>query len=292
MRLRLAEPMLPLGSGPTEGEKGMGARRQWHQEITDWMGWLATSGASKETMRLRRVQLRKFAADQRSGPWMVPAKAVEKWVAGHHWKPETRRSYVSALTSFYLWGQLHGMVDKLPTRTLPTVRTVVSKPRPAPELAIDQALARADLRQHLMLMLGSRHGLRRGEIAVVHTDDVIVDEDGGWTLRVHGKGGKEREVPLLDDVARLLRERPKGWVFPNGRGTHLTAGHVGKLIGRALPTGVTPHMLRHRYATRVYRATLDLLTLQGLLGHSMVSTTQRYAAPDPAVRRRVSGSAA
>jgi integrase len=284
--------MLPNGSGPTEGETGMGARQQWHREINGWLTWLTTTGASRETRRLRGVQLRHFAAGLKAGPWMVTARAVERWVAAHEWKPETRRSYISAVRSFYEWGRAHGMVEKLPTRTLPPVRSVMSKPRPAPEAAIDEALARADTRQHLMLMLGSRHGLRRGEIARVHTCDVIVDEDGGWTLRVHGKAGKEREVPLLDGVARLLRDRPAGWVFPNGRGTHLTAGHVGVLIGRALPKGVTPHMLRHRYATRVYRATLDLLTLQGLLGHSMVSTTQRYAAPDPAVRRRVSAAAA
>lgn len=223
---------------------------------------------------------------------MVTARATAAWFAGQHWSDNTMRSHVSAVRSFYRWAVAHDLTTSDPTRTLPRMHPEVLLPRPATERAIEEALHRADSRQHLMLMLGSRHGLRRGEIARIHTTDLIEEDDGEWALLVHGKGGKKREMPLRPETALALRECPAGWVFPNGKGSHLTPGHVGVLISRALPAGVTPHQLRHRYATVVYRRTLDILQLQGLLGHTSVATTQRYAGPDPDRRRAVSAAAA
>jgi integrase len=54
---------------------------------------------------------------------------------------------------------------------------------------------------------------------------------GGWSLLVHGKGQRERVVPLLDEIAQAIREAPRGWVFPNGEGTHITPAHLSKIMG-------------------------------------------------------------
>jgi integrase/recombinase XerC len=72
-----------------------------------------------------------------------------------------------------------------------------------------------------------------------------------------------------------------GWLFPAWpAGGHLTAHYVGKLVAAALPAGWSMHKLRHRFATRAYRASGNLRAVQTLLGHSSVATTERYAAVD------------
>jgi len=263
----------------------------WDQAIADWLVWLRAAGARPATLRLRRYQMLRVAAEVRGRPWTVAAPSLARWLAGPAWKPETRRSHLAALRSFYAWGRSQGLTGADPTGALPRMRPTPGEPRPASEDALGRALAAGDDRQRLMVDLAARHGLRRGEIARIHARD-IVDSAGGWSLVVHGKGGKDRTVPLLDGTAAVARARAgDGWLFPGPNG-HLTAGHVGVLIGRVLPPGVTPHQLRHRFATVVYRRTLDIRNLQRLLGHASVATTQRYAAPDDAQLRAVLSSAA
>jgi len=102
-----------------------------------------------------------------------------------------------------------------------------------------------------------------------------------------GKGAKDRLVPLsarlLDELRASWRlQRPRPWLFPGGRpGRHLTAAGVQRLIRRAaqragLSKPVSPHTLRHSYATHLLEAGCDLLTIQRLLGHKNLQTTARY----------------
>ena len=137
-----------------------------------------------------------------------------------------------------------------------------------------------------MLALAAYAGLRAGEIARVHTSDVV---DG--RLYVHGKGGRTRVVPLAAHLALMLPAEG-GWVFPNGRGSHLSPGHVTRLVSRALPEGWTAHTFRHRLATRAYAGTRDLLAVSELIGHSRPETTQRYVLlPDDALVAAVAAAA-
>jgi len=264
----------------------------WTTARTEWLRHLRTADASPETIRLRRYQLMRIADGMPPNPWSVTARQLEEWFSVQPWSRETRRSYLAAVRSFYRWAISHDLTGVDPTTRLPRIPPARALPRPATERAIDKALERADDRQHLMIMLASRHGLRRGEIARINTGDMVESIRGGWQLRVHGKGGKDRVLPLFPDAARVILEQEPGWLFPNGKGSHLTPGHVGVLITRALPVGVTPHQLRHRFATVVYRRTKDILNLQELLGHASVATTQRYAAPDEDEVRAVLMSAA
>ena len=136
-----------------------------------------------------------------------------------------------------------------------------------------------------MLQLGRFAGLRRGEIARVQTDDVLDD-----VLRVVGKGGRVRLVPLHPVLAGQLAGRPDGWLFPSREGGHLTPGAVGRIMSAALPAGWTPHTLRHRAGTDWYAVDRDLLAVQTLLGHDRPQTTQRYVQlPQDALRRAVLG---
>lgn len=129
-----------------------------------------------------------------------------------------------------------------------------------------------------MIELAARAGLRRGEIARVHSDD-LVQNGRVWALCVHGKGGRERVVPVPADLAHQMRETG-GWLFPGADQGHLSPHRVGDLVAAALPGGWTCHTLRHRFATRSYQASGDLLAVQRLLGHAKPETTQIYVQLD------------
>lgn len=148
-------------------------------------------------------------------------------------------------------------------------------------------MSRARPRERLMLRLAAECGLRRAEIAGIHSRD-LVDDLLGWSLVVHGKGDRDRVVPLPVAIALELRAQPEGWVFPGDDDGHLSPRWVGRVTARLLPEGWTLHTLRHRFATRAYAVDRDLLTVQTLLGHASPVTTRRYVAlPDDALRRTV-----
>jgi integrase/recombinase XerC len=253
----------------------------WNDMIRDWMSWLQAGGISTEGQKLRQYQLTRIAQELKHlDPMTVTSDNLADWMSPHDWSRETLRSYRSALRSFYGWAHASGRMDSDPARLLRKIPVPYAHPRPAAEVAIEQAIGKADARVYLMIMLGSRHGLRRAEISRVQTSDLLRDSSG-WSLLVHGKGGKERAIPLLDEMAAAIREQPAGWVFPNGFGSHLTPAHIGVLLRRCLPQGTTPHQLRHRFASKAYQATHDIRAVQELLGHASVATTQRYTATAP-----------
>lgn len=168
-------------------------------------------------------------------------------------------------------------------------------PRPAPEQAYRSALRAADARGRVILRLAAEVGLRRAEVAQVHGRDLIEDLTG-WSLVVHGKGGRDRIVPLPADLAVEVRAQLMaaggGWMLPGDDQGHLSPRHVGIIASRLLPGDWTMHTLRHRCASRAYAGDRDLLSVQQLLGHASVATTQRYVRlPDDALRRAVAYAA-
>jgi integrase len=198
----------------------------------------------------------------------------------------------STLRGFYEWAHFTGRAPSNPADRLPKVGTPAGRPRPAPEDAVEAGLHALDERVRLMVMLAAQAGLRCIEVSKVHSDDVVQDLDG-WSLHVLGKGGRRRVVPLTRRLALELRGLPHGYAFPGNIDGHLSAAYVSKLVSRALPEGVTAHMLRHRFASRAYVGSgRDIRAVQELLGHSSVATTQVYTkVPDGALRAGVEGAA-
>lgn len=245
------------------------------------------------TVKLRLYQLSRFAADHPNrDPWSLTLTDLADWLGNHQWKAETMRSYRASLRTFYAWAVLVGYTDRSPAAMLPTIRPPRRRPRPTPEDHLRHALGTASDRERIMVMLAAYEGLRRGEIARVHTRDIEDDPDGGWTLLVHGKGGHERRVPLSPVVAAALRALPDGWAFPGQIDGHLSPEYVGKLVSRLLPSGWTTHTLRHRFATRLRAAGAQLDELQDLLGHAKLETVRIYAElPPGALRAAVMGAA-
>jgi len=145
------------------------------------------------------------------------------------------------------------------------------------------------LRDGAVLELLYATGLRVAECCGLDRDDV--DERQG-TVRVMGKGGKERVVPVGDEALHAVgswlavRGKERGALFTNARGGRLTTRSVQRIVKqRARAAGidrrVTPHTLRHSFATHMLGEGADLRLIQELLGHSRLSTTQRYTHVSP-----------
>lgn len=264
----------------------------WGSEITSFSSYMRGTGVPTGTAQLRAYHLGRAAAGLGGSPWRVNVDQLTAWLGGQGWGPNTRRSYRTTLRAFWAWRMATGRTRVSPAHQLPPVRVPRGRPRPTPEIAYREALGRADSRVRLAIRLAAQCGLRRSEIAQAHTDDVERDLVG-WTLRVTGKGGHVRMVPMPDDLGEQLAGRPSGWLFPSSHGGHLTPAHLGKLVAACLPGDLTTHTLRHRAATMAYAATHDLRAVQEFLGHSKPETTAIYTlVPDAAVRAAMNGAAA
>lgn len=248
-----------------------------HIVVGAWRLWLTAAGRPSTTIYLRTYQLTRFC-ESHPQPFACSTDDLVSWLGSQKWAPETIRSYRAALVGFYRWALLTGRTDTNPAVGLPVVRVPKRAARPTPEPAVDEAMRRASVRVRLMVDLAGRCGLRRGEICQVNVDDLR--EDAGPMLVVHGKGGRDRVIPIPSDVAFRIRERAAnhtgGWVFGGAIAGHTSARWVGDQVAAVLPTGWGCHTLRHRFATRTYAECHDILVVQYLLGHAKPETTMLY----------------
>jgi integrase/recombinase XerD len=221
--------------------------------------------------------------------------------------PSSIRRGVSAIRTWYRFLMAEGVVTKDPSeqlevprkwRVLPEVLTAAEVERLIGAVSLDEALA---FRDRAMLELAYGAGLRVSEWIGVSVKDVLLDD---LVVRVFGKGGKERLVPIgrhaSGAVAMYLRElRPRlekgkgeGRLFLNAHGRPLSRmgawGILRKYVERAgLEKAVTPHTLRHSFATHLLEGGADLRAVQEMLGHADISTTQVYTHVDREHLRQV-----
>jgi len=207
---------------------------------------------------------------------------------------------LSAIRHLYRYLLLDGKIDRDPTlniqspkqwKVLPKslsrgeVESTLSAPQPAAETAKANAIA---LRDRAMLELLYAGGVRVSEVANARLEDLKLDM--GYIL-VRGKGDKERMVPLgipaqqaLQQYLRNGREaiankRSSPSLFLGTGARRLTRQRVWQLVGKASEAGgrhASPHMLRHSCATHMVENGADLRTVQTILGHADISTTQVY----------------
>jgi len=244
------------------------------------------------------------------GPGALTAPHLREFV--YHLKdlglaPSSLRRAVSAIRTWYRFLLAEGVVavdpsDRLETprkwRTLPEVLTVEEVERLIGTVSLDDPLA---LRYRAMLELAYGAGLRVSEWIGIGTSDLALEE---LVVRVFGKGGKERLVPIgrqaVGALAMYLRElRPRlergegqGRLFLNARGRPLSRmGAWGILRKHVEASGitkaVTPHTLRHSFATHLLEGGADLRAVQEMLGHADISTTQIYTHVDREHLRQV-----
>ena len=210
--------------------------------------------------------------------------------------PATLQRKVACLRSFHRHLRRQGLLQADPTANLHAPRQsrrlphVLSRDQVAKLLEQPRGTAPAALRDRALLELMYACGLRASEAIDLETNDV--DLDAG-VLRTRGKGAKERLVPVGSAAARavtlyLARGRPRlvgdrlePRLFVNQRGTGLTRQGLYKIVQRhaaaaGLAGAMSPHTLRHTFATHLLAGGCDLRSLQEMLGHADIATTQLY----------------
>ncbi len=261
--------------------------------------------ASGETSRayLREIEdLRVFLCEgDDGGPeggWSaVNVAMLRRYVASRHPGRQgvTLARTVSSLRTFFAFLVGQGDLPANPATGLVAPKRVLSLPGflPVDEmLALLQSLGGAtqtEKRNAAILELLYGSGIRVGELAVLRCGDVSHETS---TVRVLGKGRKVRVVPLGSKAAGAIREylsfRGAGDaahdspLFLNARGGPLTARSVARILDAAMARAgisrhLSPHGMRHSFATHLLESGADLRTIQEMLGHSSLSTTQRYA---------------
>ena len=221
--------------------------------------------------------------------------------------PASIRRGVSALRTYYRFLLSEGHVTKDPSERLETPRGWRSLPEVLTVDEVETLLAAPSLddplvfRDRAMLELAYGAGLRVSEWIGLALRDVLLDE---LLVRVFGKGGKERLVPIggkaVGAVAMYLRElrprlekgRGRGVLFLNARGEPLTRMGAWKVLRKhveraGIEKAVTPHTLRHSFATHLLEGGADLRAVQEMLGHADISTTQIYTHVDREYLRSV-----
>jgi integrase len=253
--------------------------QEWMDAIAAYDADQVAGGKPPTTRRTRREHLQHLARRVEGGPWSVTAEVLTAYAAAQSWAHETRRGRRNTFVSFFGWAMRSGLVEENVGATLPKIPIKTARARPAPDRVYREALIRAGHREGLMLRLAAEVGMRRGEVAQASSVD-LVEDLVGWSLIVHGKGGRERVVPLPGSLARAILDLPPGPFFPGAVDGHLSARYVGKLLASLMPEAWTMHTLRHRFATRLYALRSDLLLVQETLGHASPTTTRRYVEYD------------
>lgn len=270
-------------------------RAEWMEPIDGWSTAQRAAGRSSTTIAARRDLLAQLSRETAGGPWELTTTDLVEWMGLEvwdvelgrlrpRWSVERRRSVRTTLVGFYRWAHGCGLVDEDPAAALPKVRPADGVPRPAPVEVYREALAKAGPRERLMLLLACELGLRRAEVAQVHTRD-LVDELDGTSLVVHGKGNRTRIVPVDRSLAALIRSLPYGYAFPGAHDGHLSPRWVGRLVSQLLGGEWTMHTLRHRFGTSIVAEQPNTVVAQRLLGHRSLATTQRYVKPDQDLMR-------
>ncbi len=204
--------------------------------------------------------------------------------------------HLSALRSFFRYLMREGAVEANPARTVATPKREKYLPSVMQPADITLLLEQPDLstplglRDRAFLELMYASGLRISEVVGIDLDDIEVR---ARLVKVRGKGSKERIVPFGSKAEAALREylavrdellgttSEETALFLNYRGQRITTRSVRRLFdgyvrGAALRAGISPHTMRHSFATHLLNAGADLRGIQELLGHASLSTTQKY----------------
>ena len=274
------------------------------EAIGEFMGELERRNESPQTLRSYGADLREFTA-YFSPPVSAPPAlkdfdllALREWLAhlyDREQKPATIRRKLASTRAFFRFLSRHHRIETDPARLLRLPKMPKTLPQvPNAEVTnalvdgkLPEALERPDPRRdRLLLELLYGCGLRISEAVGLNLEDI--DRAERW-LRVRGKGRKERQVPYGEKAATALDsyldQRSAGAdenvLFLNHRGKRLSdrgARNIVKFYATYVvgDSSIHPHTLRHAFATHLLSDGADLRSIQELLGHARLSTTQKY----------------
>ncbi|NNK77168.1 MAG: tyrosine recombinase XerC [Litoreibacter sp.] len=282
--------------------------------LQTWLTHLKSiAGASENTLEAYRHDVTGFlsflAVHHGAAAGLEPLRKItpsdmRAWMAQERRRGVSARSLarqVSAVKSFYRWFAERDGFEATAVLATRSPKFQNKLPRP---LAKDAARAMIDTvgmqsradwiaaRDTAVVTLMYGCGLRISEALSLTTSQTPLPE----TLRIVGKGGKERVVPVIPAARNAVAEYmrllpypldPQGLIFRGARGGPLSPRMISKVMEQArlqlgLPATATPHAMRHSFATHLLEAGGDLRAIQELLGHASLSTTQAYTAVDTA----------
>ncbi|HEY2933958.1 MAG TPA: tyrosine recombinase XerC [Acidobacteriota bacterium] len=263
-------------------------------------------GCSPETLRAYRSDLNQFQEFlcsewkvQNIDPGRIDHIAIRAFLGILHdrnQKKSTAGRKVATLRSFFKFLHQEGYVQSNPAKLVASPRKEKRIPRVLQLSEVETLVTTPDagstfgLRDRAILELLYATGMRVSELTGLRKDDVQLDER---FVRVVGKGRKERIIPFGTKAESALRGYWKARnriapgrllpdaLFLNRTGTRLTPRSVGRLVDKyileaSLKLKISPHVLRHSFATHLLNAGADLRVIQELLGHESLSTTQKY----------------
>lgn len=263
----------------------------------------AERGARANTLDAYARDLEDARGEVRGGLKSASAEAIEAYVAGlakRGLSPATARRRISALRQFYRFLLSENVRGDDPTSRLDAPKRARSLPKTLSTEEIERLIAAAEsARDKALIELLYGAGLRVSELVSLPLR--AAPKPGVEHMIVEGKGGKERIVVLGGPALAALeahlavraaalpkneaqRERAARWLFPSGSAADgkLTRRRVAQIIEAAAakagvdPARVSPHVLRHAFATHLVEGGADLRTVQTLLGHADIATTQIY----------------
>lgn len=308
-------PVVPLGRPVQTGRAPSGdSAFSIHEAVSRYIRYLsAVEGMSPETARAYRQHLEAYARwGERAGidPVAPGVRGLRAYLVDLNraaYAPRTISAHLSAVRGLFRWLELEGAVAENPCSALMSPKIPRSLPGTLTDAEVERLLSAPDrskpegLRDACFLEFLYATGCRISEAAAVTLDGLDLDDR---TVKLFGKGRKERIVPLYAraceaiaaytaDARPLLlsrggegapRERA---LFISSRGLAMDAAALRyrfKRCARAagLPADVSPHTMRHTFATELLEGGADLRSVQELLGHASLSTTQIYThlAPD------------
>ncbi len=210
--------------------------------------------------------------------------------------PRTQARIISGIKSFFKFLSLENLIDKNPTLLLETPQTGLHLPEVLTVEEIDSLIAQIDLskpdgiRNHAIIETLYGCGLRVSELVNLEINKLYLNE--GYVV-VSGKGSKERIVPISEvaasEISNYLKRRKKRRIYPADRnivflnymGKRLSRIMIFKIIKKlaamaGIKTEISPHTLRHSFATHLLEGGANLRAIQQMLGHESISTTEIY----------------
>lgn len=282
---------------------GRAGGRAVHDSMTGFLNYLTKErNSSPHTIRNYAEDLRLFqsfldqAPAEGNDPLGINPKRLRRysaWLSGLGYRPSTIARRLASLRSYYRFLRRRGLADSDPSMALRNPKQSKRLPR---LLRVDEVLTLLDsvvmdtaagLRDRAMFETLYGGGLRVSELVALDLADVDREQQ---MVRVRGKGRRERLCPIGGMAAQCLEwwlpvRKPKvagdHALFLNQRGTRLTSRSVGRLLeGHLARVGLvhsaSPHTLRHSFATHLLDRGADLRSVQELLGHRKLTTTQIY----------------
>ncbi len=205
------------------------------------------------------------------------------------YKPKTLHRMISTLSSFYRYLYTQGVVTANPMLGVERPRIKNQELKYLKHSQVTRLIRSIeDERDRLIVRLIYATGVRVSELCAINIEDIDFEEH---TIRVKGKGDKIRMVfvdrETLKDIDGFIASRIEGPLFVGQQGNHISPRTVQHIFKENAPAGITPHKIRHSYASELYRRSKNLRVVQENLGHSSIKTTEIYLHTDIEERRSV-----